>query len=151
MSRLFQYCFKIVTKFYPVLFLCLILCNFVLSCSVYRAYQPRHYYHTVTNSVWFYSTVTQYLATASVSSNLVDNVSSRGVDTFCNDYVYFLVDGRPRVRLWGRPYFLGSRTSRGIIVGIFPDRVQLDNGNSIIKDNHDSRTNRDSTDSAILD
>lgn len=151
MSRIFQYSLKITTKFYPVLFLALILCNFVLSCSVYKSHQPRHFYHTVTNSVWFYSTVTQFISSASSVTNLVDSVSTKVADSYCSDFVYFLVDGRPRVNLWGRPYFLGSRTSRGIIVDIFPDRVILDNGSSIIKDVYEHGANRNSSQSSRLD
>lgn len=87
-----------------------------------------------------------------MSTNSLDSVLGRSVSEIrCSDFVYFLVDGRPRVRLWGRPYFLGSRTSRGIIVGIYPDMVQLDNGNSIVRaDKHEFGTNRDASDSSFV-
>lgn len=138
MTRLCKYLLDLFKRNYPLFCTLLIVCNFVASCSAWRSITPRHFYHSVTNTVYCYSVVTQYLASSSVplspssdTSLSPSSPSPSPVDYPCNDYVYFLADGRKCARLWGRVHFVGSLTSRGRIVGIFPDRCVLDNGNSI--------------------
>lgn len=123
------------------------IANFFLSCSVSRMARPQYIYHTVTNEIVRTSIVTQlvssadssYIATpfnfpsSDVSSSPSSSSSPRSIST--THYRYTLVGGRRAVMLFGRMHYLGSRTSYGRIVDIFPDRVILDSGITINNQN----------------
>lgn len=121
---------RICKRFYPLLFIILIITNCLISYRVGHSLQPVQHYHEITNTVYYTSIVTQMVNKA-VSDFVTSSDINREYE--CSDYVYFVVDGRPRVRLWGRPYFIGSRTSRGIIRDIYPDMCIMDNGNTIVR------------------
>lgn len=118
-------------KHYPFICLLIVLANFIMAYSCWKSVTPRHFYHVfeVTNSIYYYTCVTQFINRAAVDS--LSQVSQAS-EFPCLDYRYYLVNGIPRVKLWGRQYFIGSQTSRGRITGIFPDRCILDNGCSIV-------------------
>lgn len=67
---------------------------------------------------------------SSVDTNIVDGIYlSRNV--YKSPFDYFMVNGCPHVQMYGRNYSLGSPTSRGIIVKIFPDAIILKDGSRI--------------------
>lgn len=122
------------------------IANFILSCSVSRMARPQYIYHTVTNEIVRTSIVTQLVSSADSpdiatpfnfpSSDVSSSPSSsppRSIST--TYYRYTLVGGRRAVMLFGRMHYIGSRTSYGRIVDIFPDRVLLDSGMSIHNQN----------------
>lgn len=117
------------------------IANFFLSCSVSRMARPQYIYQTVTNEIVRTSVVTQVVSSADsahfspfdlLSSEVSPSSSSsppRSVST--TYYRYSIVGGRRAVMLFGRMHYIGSRTSYGRIVDIFPDRVMLDSGITI--------------------
>lgn len=123
---------------YPIVCVCLVVSNFALSCASWRSVSPQYVYSTVTNVVDRVTVVTQILERVESQTNNVLNQPApqadtrRFVDYPCGDYLYFVADGRKTVRLWGRFYYAGSQTSRGRILDVFPDRVVLENGDSIV-------------------
>ena len=128
------------------------IANFFLSCSVSRMARPQYVYQTVTNEIVRTSIVTQVVssvdspdsATTFVfpSSEVSPSPSfspPRSIST--THYRYSLVGGRRAVMLFGRMHYIGSRTSYGRIVDIFPDRVILDSGISIQNQNLERNDN----------
>lgn len=122
------------------------IANFFLSCSVSRMARPQYIYQTVTNEILRTSIVTQLVSSADspgfatpfdfLSHDVPHSPSSpspRSIST--THYRYSLIGGRRAVMLFGRMHYIGSRTSYGRIVDIFPDRVILDSGMSIQNQN----------------
>lgn len=145
MARLAQLLVSFFRRFYPLVCTLLVISNFVTSCSCWRSISPRHFYHTVSNTVYSVSVITQLVDRVSTLDPLSPPpVKETPRDFPCRDFVYYMVDGRQYVRLYGRVYSHGALTSRGRISGIFPDRVVLENGDSIYnatkENNHDFRS-----------
>lgn len=130
---------KFIKDHIHLIFSLMSLANFIL---VYLSYQQSHervvhHYETsvVTNEVFYHSVVTQMVGTVEIKDVIANGHSHQVREVQCGDYFYFLVSGYPRVRLWGRDYFVGSKTSHGVIYEIYPDRVILQNGVHIVKQN----------------
>lgn len=144
MTRFCSFLVSFFKRNYPLVCTAVIVSNFVLSCTCWRSLSDRHFYHTVTNEVFTTCTITQVVSSSSFVTNCPSLVSPSSsvdqVDHPCEDYLYFLVDGRKCVRLWGRPYFAGSVTSYGRILDVYPDRCLLVGGGSIT--NNDKRRYR---------
>lgn len=140
---------------YPMVCVCLVLSNFVLSCASWRSVTPQYVYSTVTNVVERVTVVTQLQerVEGERKKGLLQPPSQsdlyRPKDYPCNDYLYFVADGRKCVRLWGRVYLSGSLTSRGRILDVFPDRVVLEGGDSILNTKAQGSYNERSTDNPI--
>lgn len=136
MTRLNSFLVGFFRRNYPIVCGCAVLSNIVLSCSAWKSVTPQYVYTTVTNVVETVSVVTQLVKSSSSDFPFKSSPESskpefRPTEYPCNDYLYFVADGRKCVRLWGRIYMAGSLTSRGRVLDVFPDRVVLENGDSI--------------------
>lgn len=47
------------------------------------------------------------------------------------DYQYYTISGKPCAEIYGERKYLGSRMSRGVIVAIYPDVIEFDNGDKL--------------------
>ena len=151
MARLAAFLVSVFKRCYPLVCTFLILSNFVAACSCWRSISPRHFYHTVSNTVFSVSVVTQLVDRVSLDpASALSSPAPRyePKEYPCRDYVYYMLEGRQYVRLYGRVYSHGGLTSRGRIVGIFPDRVLLDNGDSIFDARKESRNDFGTSDTA---
>lgn len=115
--------------------------NFVLACTASRSLQTQTITSIITNVVDHVTVVTQILSATSVpvSSETPFDVDSvnyfQPVDHPTFYYRYMLINGVKAVQLFGRLHFVGSRTSYGRIIDIFPDRILLDSGDTISNSN----------------
>lgn len=138
----------ILRRCWTVLVFAVAISNFVMSCSVSRMTRPQYVYTTTTNEIFYTSVVTQFISSASTSSSLPLSDSPSSSDSFSRNhdsstyhYRYMLVGGRKCVELFGRICYVGSRTSYGRIVDIFPDRILLDDGSFIVNSNLEGKPN----------
>lgn len=111
-----------------------------MACSVSRSTRPQYIYTVTTNEIVRVSCVTQFLQSAaspvddpvlsafSSSSASSSDVPKQRTEISTYHYRYMLVNGHRAVELFGRIHYLGSRTSYGRILEIFPDRIILDTG-----------------------
>lgn len=47
------------------------------------------------------------------------------------DYNYYTISGKPCAEIYGERKFIGSVMSRGVIVAIFPDVIEFNNGDKL--------------------
>ena len=125
---------------WSILVFAVAIANFIMACSVSRSTRPQYIYTVTTNEIVRVSCVTQYLQSAaspvddpvlsafSSSSASSSDVPKQRTEISTYHYRYMLVNGNRAVELFGRIHYLGSRTSYGRIVEIFPDRIILDTG-----------------------
>ena len=125
----------------PFLIFCAFLCNFVVSCVVYRSAHPRFIYETHVTTNYIHSVVTNYLSSSLVSpTSSVTSVSSQvkpsrpSTQTHIFPYEYFVISGRSVMRYFGKVYFEGDICSLGLILRIFPDKVFFHNGDVLQND-----------------
>lgn len=141
-------------RVWSILIFAVAISNFVLACTASRSLQTRTIYSTVTNEIHHVSVVTQILT--SVSSSSSPSSSSPHPDSSSDNYFqpldhptfhyrYMLINGVKAVMLFGRLHYVGSRTSYGRIVDIFPDRVILDSGDTISNENLKGKINERGT------
>lgn len=125
----------------PFFLTCAFLCNFVLSCVVYRSSHPRYIYETHVTTNYVHSVVTNFLPPSVVlSSNSVSSVvspsksSSSSTESHRFPYEYFILSGRASMRYYGKVYYEGDVCSLGLILRIFPDKVFFHNGDVLLND-----------------
>ena len=114
--------------------------NFVLACTASSSLQTKTITSIITNVVDHVTVVTQILSSTSVpvSSDISidDSINYfQPVDHPTSYYRYMLINGVKAVQLFGRLHYVGSRTSYGRILDIFPDRILLDSGDTISNSN----------------
>lgn len=118
---------------FPLVAFALVISNFVVSCCVARSNHPKFVYKTfvITNEV--VTVVSQFFG--SVSSPSVSSPVSKDSSTpppvYPLHYEYFILSGRPVVRMFGSVFHEGDTCSRGVILRIFPDRIILHDGSFI--------------------
>ena len=121
-------------SFLPLVLFCLVVSNFVLSCSAFRSARPQYRYHhvVVTNEV------VQVVSNSVPSS--VDSFSPRkeverasdSLPEISRPYTFFYLSGEAFAKLDGFYYRSGDVLSSGRIVRIFPDRIYLHDGSTIV-------------------
>lgn len=115
------------------------IANFFVSCSVSRAVRPQFVYSVVTNFV-VSSNLSTSAAPVSVYSvgSVLPTVEGKAprVDPLFEEvkieYHAFVERGRACFRWLDHDYRVGDATSYGIVVGIYPDRILLHNGNRLV-------------------
>lgn len=115
------------------------IANFFVSCTVSRAVRPQYSYSVVTNFV-VSSNVSTSAAPVSVSAvgSVLPTVEGKAprVDPLFDEvkieYHAFIAHGRACFRWLDHDYRVGDATSYGIVVGIYPDRILLHNGNRLV-------------------
>lgn len=141
-------------RVWSLLIFAVAIANFVLACTASRSLQTRTIYSTVTNEIHHVSVVTQILSSVSSSpsssplpffSDSSPDNQFQPLDHPTHHYSYMLLNGVKAVMLFGRLHYVGSRTSYGRIVDIFPDRVLLDTGDSISNENLKGKINDNRT------
>ncbi len=119
----------------------LFLSNLIVSFFVYRSSRPQALYRffVVTNYVHSVSTnLPSSPSSHSLSLNLAAPRESRLPDQVSVDYLYFVLSGRPCVRMYGKIYSEGDYCSRGLILRIYPDRILLWDGTYLENSNSHS-------------
>lgn len=115
------------------------IANFFVSCTVSRAVRPQIVYTVETNFV-VSSSVSTSAAPVSVSAvgSVLPTVEGKAprVDPLFEEvkieYHAFVACGRACFRWLDHDYRVGDATSYGIVVGIYPDRILLHNGNRLV-------------------
>lgn len=137
MNKFFNWFRSFCVTSFPFVAFVLVVVNFFVSFFVYKSSHPRYYYRcfVITNEV--VSVVTSVIpssVSSPVSSSLPSasssSPSSNPPPVYPVRYEYMLLSGFPCARLFGRVYYEGDFTSRGMILRIFPDRIVLHNGSS---------------------
>lgn len=112
--------------------------NFVLACTASRSLrvQTIEHFSTITNEIVRTSIITQIISSVSSPVSVDGNFDYiQSIDHPTSHYRYMLINGRKAVQLFGRLHYVGSFTSYGRILDIFPDRILLDSGDTISNQN----------------
>lgn len=141
MKRFFLWFRSFCVTSFPFVAFALVICNFIVSCSVYRTAHPRYFYKTfvITNEVHSVVSSTVPFSVSSPESSSKSSEYSPSVVPV--DYDYMVLSSSPVIRLFGRVYREGDVTSHGLILRIFPDRVFLHDG-TVLENSRHSNSDR---------
>ena len=127
-------------RLWSILIFAVAISNFVLACTASRSLKTTTITSIITNVVDHVTVVTQILSSVSVPVSpdipIDDSLNYfQPVDHPTHYYRYMLINGVKAVQLFGRLHYVGSRTSYGRIIDIYPDRLLLDSGDTISNSN----------------
>lgn len=142
------------SSFMPFILVALFVCNFVVSCCVYRSTRPQFVFsHSeVTNFVYSVVTNTVELSSSNNSGSFEETTSSKTDDIRSRSFEHrapyqsFVLNGRKAFRYFGHDYFSGDVCSLGVVLSIYPDKVYFHNGNVLVNlplDSHDNQKARE--------
>ena len=81
----------------------------------------------LTNQVY----ATTFAAQVDETSLDLATSQTRAAPLLYADYHYCTISGKPYVEIYGERKTIGSRLSRGVIVAIYPDVIEFDNGDKL--------------------